>query len=103
MNNTNKLLFALLVILNGLDFISTKIIVDSHGYDLEANPLLQLMMGYTDSSWSILLVKIAALTFAYFMFDVGFNRGYAQNRARNILIVLNTIFTIVVINNFLWM
>ena len=55
-------LFAVLVVLSGIDYHTTTIIIrDSGTFTTEANPILRELILYTGSLETILVLKLAAL------------------------------------------
>lgn len=58
-------IYVYLVVINLLDFITTKLLINKQGYDVEANQLLLKWMESADSTYPILIAKsIPLLLFA---------------------------------------
>ena len=57
----NNVLFLLLFLLNIVDFVTTKILVDIQGFIVEANPILYNLMVNFDTVWVILYIKLLIL------------------------------------------
>lgn len=83
-------LFFLLILLNYLDFHTTKLLVDIHGFEVEANPILRYIMDITGSVYSILLVKTIAIAFLGFWFNK--EETQFKNKIKWVLILINMVF-----------
>jgi hypothetical protein len=53
--------FVYLVVINVLDFITTRMMIMNQGYNIEANILLLKQMQYVDSTYPILIAKMIPL------------------------------------------
>lgn len=56
-----RLAFLYLIFINLLDFVTTAMLIERHGYWVEANPLLYLSMVAADSVYPILIAKIVPM------------------------------------------
>ncbi len=55
----------LILLWNIVDFLTTKIMVDKLGYEVEYNPMLYFAMVFFNSVWVILIVKIIIIGMAW--------------------------------------
>jgi len=91
----------LLILLNIIDFQTTKILVDVFGYTVERNPVMLWAMLTMDSVYAILLAKILILSFyTYWHFKLPISEGTInKNFIKYPLFILSVIFGTVCILN----
>lgn len=65
----NTQLMIIVTLLNYIDWQTTKFLVDVHGFEVEANPIMYNAMVMADSVYGILWVKIVVLGFFWWVYD----------------------------------
>lgn len=88
---TFEVLFALFVVVNCLDYYSTKLLVDLGGPSVEVNPIMRwaiILMG----TFGMIVMKSAVL---------GIMWWFREHIRLRVLVILNIIFVGVVVNNFI--
>jgi len=97
----NTWLIISLIILNILDFETTRVAIEQHGYG-EAYPILDYLMAKTDTVWSILWFKtaiIGILLIIPYIFIEKFREACQTKRMEWVFGILNVIYLVVVISN----
>ena len=64
-----------LALLNAVDFLTTKILIERHGIDIELNPLLHSAMSYFGTTWAIAWVKIVIIGTAWLLIYMLYQPG----------------------------
>lgn len=65
----NTQLMVVITLLNIIDFLTTKILVDWYGFEAEANPVMYHAMVMMGSVWGLAVVKIITLAFMWTIYD----------------------------------
>ena len=65
-HDANQLMLVTLLV-NMIDFTTTKVLVERHGMEVEMNALLYKLMTYYGSTWPILWAKLFVIGIAWFM------------------------------------
>lgn len=94
-------LMLLVVLFNLTDFLTTKVLVDRDGYQVESNPLLLSAMVWFDSVWAIFWIKTAIIALVW----VAIRWYICRNDARHPicsypLILVASIFATISVSNF---
>ena len=65
----NTQLMILITGLNIVDFQTTKFLVDRHGFEIEANPIMYNAMVMMDSVWGLVVVKVLVLSLMWAIYN----------------------------------
>lgn len=92
-------LLFVLIILNVFDFYTTYEAIQLGG--IEANPIMNFLMTYTGTIWSLLVIKVIVLSVViipYYTIERKINVWHST-RMRNMLIGINLLYLYVVVSN----
>ena len=98
-----NILYLVLTALSVLDFLTTKIIIESSGYYMEVNPFLHYLITTFDSVWIIFVFKAITLLFFGFVLSrlqLIKERIITDNVIIITLVGLNILYAIIVIKSF---
>ena len=92
------ILLAMLTILNLIDFLLTKNLVNVAGFEAEGNPILYHFMVATGTVYAIMWAKVMALIpmWAFYPFVTQNHRIVTPERLERILMLLNITFVCIV-------
>ena len=98
----NTQLMVLLTCLNIIDFQTTKTLVDRHGFEIEANPIMYNAMVMVNSVWGLMIIKVVTVGLMWMVYDAvtHHHRLINPNRMTRILTWLVVAFFILITWNF---
>ena len=105
MNKTtfNNILFSIFVLINVLDFYTTKVLVDMDGIGIEGNPIMLYAMTILGATWAMFTIKMTVLVPMLVFInksDESF-KHLPPNRITIVMYVMIAVLGLIVLNNFI--